>query len=82
MREINKLLLGAVAKMLLVLLPVALVVFYGCYLLDEIMIEHGMKQFAYVPALLSAGVLYYIARLLIARDLKRMAELRKADSGI
>jgi|GEM_PF-5081364 len=74
----SELFLKSLVKMLLIFLPVALVVFYGCYLLMEMMIVHGMKQFAYVPALLSAGLLYYIARRLIGRDLKQMAELRKA----
>lgn len=75
----NKLFLRSLVKMLFIFLPTALAVFYGCYLLMEMMITHGMKQFAYIPALLSAGFLYYIARLLIGHDLKRMAELRKAE---
>jgi hypothetical protein len=80
MRQMSKLFLNSLVKMLLIFLPAALVVFYGCYLLMEMMIAHGMQQYAYVLALLSAEFLYYIARRLIARDLKRMAELRKSGN--
>lgn len=73
----NNLFLSVLAKVLLVLLPAALIVYYACYLLMGFMIEHGMKHFSYLMALFSSGLLYYIGMGLINRDLKRMAELRK-----
>jgi hypothetical protein len=77
----NKLLVSALAKMIFIFFPIALMVFYGCYLLDKAMIARDMRQFAYLPALLSAALLYYIARLLVASDLKRMAKLRRREKG-
>jgi hypothetical protein len=79
MREINKIALHALGKMLLIFFPLVVFIFYGCYVIDKLIISYGMRQFTFVPATISAVLSYYIAGRLIGKDMVRMAELRREE---
>lgn len=74
----NKLGFLALLRLVLVLAPVTGAVSFSCYTILGLMKAHDLSRWMFVPNVLALALLYYLADVLVLRDLKRKwGELRK-----
>ncbi|GGA33506.1 hypothetical protein [Dyella nitratireducens] len=75
----DKLGLLAMLRFVFVLAPVTGAVSFSCYTILELMKAHNLKGWMFVPNVLALALLYYLADVLVLRDLKRKwGELRES----
>jgi hypothetical protein len=67
----NKLGVLALVRFVFVLVPVIAAVSFSCYKLLGLMETHKLKELMFVPNVLALALLYYLADVLVLRDLKR-----------
>jgi hypothetical protein len=68
----------AFLRLVFVLVPVTGAVSFSCYKILELMKDHNLKGLMFVPNVLALALLYYLADLLVLRDLReKWGELQK-----
>lgn len=76
MQQMNKLVLVGLGKVVFILLPLAFVVYFGCFLVGEFLIAHGLRRILFVPALVSFMSLIYVGKKLLKPTLDEIKTLR------
>jgi uncharacterized protein with PQ loop repeat len=74
---VNKLGLFALLKMLFVLFPIIGAVSFSLYAIVVYMGAHGLKSWTFLPVTMALWVMFYLARMLIFKDINKIKRIRK-----
>jgi len=84
MREVNKLALIALIKVILIFAPISVIVLYLYYIFGQFLISHNMGDIVFIPQLFTIIFLLYVAKRMLGPTMKKMSALRrdhKRDGG-